>query len=323
MGIRQAEARQDRAIIDCGYPVELLADIEREFDDYVRNYRPNIVWSQLEGHREIITLAHERGIRSLLFIHDAEFDARQLKELAFITNGIVCSSHFLASKVKEATGRIAQVIYPCPKTDFGVRGDPQGYITMINPHPVKGLETFLKIAQALPKEKFLLVESWRLSDEALNDLKEKLAPLANVTFMRRVPDMRRVYGQTKLLLVPSTWEEGFGMVAVEAASCHIPVIASARGGLPEAVGQGGIIITDYTNPDKWVQAINSLLGQQQAYRKLSQAAARHAKQNIFSATKSADAFLALCQEIASLGANQFVGETFLFRLRKLLKRPLH
>jgi glycosyltransferase involved in cell wall biosynthesis len=44
------------------------------------------------------------------------------------------------------------------------------------------------------------------------------------------------------------------MVAVEAQSCGIPIIASARGGLPEAVGDGGLLIEDYRNVEAWVAA---------------------------------------------------------------------
>ena len=110
---------------------------------------------------------------------------------------------------------------------------------MINPHRVKGIDTFLEIARRLPNEKFLLVESWTLGNTELETLKSKLASLANVSFLRRVPDVQEIYRQTKLLIVPSVWEEAFGRVVIEAQSCKIPVIVSQRGGLPEAVGDGG------------------------------------------------------------------------------------
>lgn len=41
------------------------------------------------------------------------------------------------------------------------------------------------------------------------------------------------------MLVPSLWEEPFGIVALEGMACGNWVIASNRGGLPEAVGVGG------------------------------------------------------------------------------------
>jgi glycosyltransferase involved in cell wall biosynthesis len=39
-------------------------------------------------------------------------------------------------------------------------------------------------------------------------------------------------------IVPSIWNEPFGLVAVEACAHSVPVIASARGGLPEIIQDG-------------------------------------------------------------------------------------
>ena len=54
--------------------------------------------------------------------------------------------------------------------------------------------------------------------------------------------MGRVFDRTRVLLMPSIWEEPFGRLPVEAGACGIPTLASARGGLPESVGDGGILI---------------------------------------------------------------------------------
>jgi glycosyltransferase involved in cell wall biosynthesis len=41
------------------------------------------------------------------------------------------------------------------------------------------------------------------------------------------------------LVFPSLWE-GFGLPAVEAMSCGVPVLASRRGSLPEVIGNAGL-----------------------------------------------------------------------------------
>ena len=165
---------------------------------------------------------------------------------------------------------------------------------MINPNRVKGIDTLFEIARRLPSEKFLLVESWKLNDADLANLQTQLAQVPNVRFVRRVSDMRSIYGETKLLLVPSVWEEGFGMVAIEAQSCAIPVIASARGGLPESVGEGGILISDYGNAGAWVEAIGRVLGDAAIYREWSDRARRHAGAEDFVPTQLARRFLEVC-----------------------------
>lgn len=46
----------------------------------------------------------------------------------------------------------------------------------------------------------------------------------------------------RCMLVPSLWEEPFGIVALEGIACCQTVIVSRRGGLPEAIGPCGVIV---------------------------------------------------------------------------------
>ena len=48
-----------------------------------------------------------------------------------------------------------------------------------------------------------------------------------------------------IVVVPSRWEEPFGLTALEALACGAPLIVSPRGGLPEVAGDAAI----YVNPD--------------------------------------------------------------------------
>lgn len=138
------------------------------------------------------------------------------------------------------------------------------------------------------------MESWRLSDQDLASLSEQLAEVQNVRFMRRVSDMRLIYGQTRLLLVPSVREEGFGMVAVEAQSCGIPIIASERGGIPESVGSGGLLVKDYRNAGAWVDAIGEVVRDAGTYDAFAARARRHALAEEFTASRSARRLHKVC-----------------------------
>jgi glycosyltransferase involved in cell wall biosynthesis len=112
--------------------------------------------------------------------------------------------------------------------------------------------------------------------------------------------MRKVYGKCKILLAPSLWEEAYGRVATEAQFSGIPVVASNRGGLPEAVGPGGILIAPDGAIGDWVSAIRELWHNDALYRKISAAATAYSHRPEMSYPFLLDAmeqcFLASCNQ---------------------------
>ena len=65
------------------------------------------------------------------------------------------------------------------------------------------------------------------------------APLsAVVTYRGYVPDAERdaLFAGARAVVLPS-WDEGFGLPALEAMAAGIPVVVSNRGALPEVVGR--------------------------------------------------------------------------------------
>lgn len=48
--------------------------------------------------------------------------------------------------------------------------------------------------------------------------------------------------QAKIMVIPSVWEEPFGIVALEGIACGCAVVAARAGGLPEAVGPCGVLV---------------------------------------------------------------------------------
>jgi glycosyltransferase involved in cell wall biosynthesis len=56
------------------------------------------------------------------------------------------------------------------------------------------------------------------------------------------PDQRqRVYSEASMLVIPS-FDEGFGLPALEAMTLGLPVVASRRGALPEVLGPAAIFV---------------------------------------------------------------------------------
>ena len=73
------------------------------------------------------------------------------------------------------------------------------------------------------------------------------------------PELARLMRSARIVLVPSH-SETFGLVALEAAASGTPVIASAAGGLREAVAHGETgQLMDSRRPEDWGAAITYLL----------------------------------------------------------------
>lgn len=73
--------------------------------------------------------------------------------------------------------------------------------------------------------------------------------------------IQRYYRLGDLLVVPSQFEEPFGMVAIEAMASGVPVLAARKGGLPEFVvpGKTGFLIEDLEDPRRFALQIEALL----------------------------------------------------------------
>jgi glycosyltransferase involved in cell wall biosynthesis len=85
-------------------------------------------------------------------------------------------------------------------------------------------------------------------------------PLAgHVKHLGYVSDEQRqgLYERARLLVLPS-FNEGFGLPVLEAMTVGVPVVASARGALPEVLGDAGLMV-EPDDPDALAGAMERLL----------------------------------------------------------------
>lgn len=80
--------------------------------------------------------------------------------------------------------------------------------------------------------------------------------------------------QHRFLLVPSTWEEPFGNVALEGMACGCLPIVSDGGGLPDAVGKAGLVVAR-GNARSLAAGIQNILNHPELEQQLREAASAH------------------------------------------------
>ncbi len=118
---------------------------------------------------------------------------------------------------------------------------------------------------------------------------------------RRVPELVR----SADVVVSVPWYEPFGMVAVEAMACGVPVVASAVGGQVDTVVDGvtGVHVPP-RSPDKLAERLEYLLRRQALRRRMGQAGAERASQRygwdaVAAATHEVYADLAAARSLAA------------------------
>jgi D-inositol-3-phosphate glycosyltransferase len=129
---------------------------------------------------------------------------------------------------------------------------------------------------------------------ALQELAQQLGIAGQVRF---VPPVDRAtlalwYRAADLVAVPS-YSESFGLVAVEAQACGTPVVAAAVGGLPWAIGDGGLLIEGHRTSD-WSAGLEGLLDDPHGRELLSLKAVEHASH--FSWERTTDRLLEVYTE---------------------------
>ncbi|WP_326797278.1 glycosyltransferase [Streptomyces sp. NBC_01808] len=158
-------------------------------------------------------------------------------------------SRFVLSRARALSGTRLMLVYP-PFTPPPATAPSGTGVLMINPVPAKGAALLHQVIKLLPRQKFTLVEGWW-------DTATEFTAYPNVTYLPRIYDMSAVYPDHRLLLVPSVVDDAFPRVIIEAALHQIPSLGTERGGIPEAIGPGGMTFPEHSDAAIWAAAIEA------------------------------------------------------------------
>ena len=288
------------------------AVVDRQVPVSVLNY----LWHRLEwppvemmtGQVDVVHAAHpllipSRHAAQVVTIHDLFFldhPERVRDEIrrdyptlapahARRADAIITSSQRTQQLIVERLGVAEEYVYCCPPgapvwTSLGRAPNvpANGYMLVLGTLEARKnigvvLDAVERLATTASAPKLTVAGS------ATADANEWLARMSRsplkacVEYVGYVPDDRReaLFAGARALLLPSL-DEGFGLTALEAMSAGVPVVASARGSLPEVIGDGGLLLPP-DDVDAWVSAIDRLVRDEGWSRQLAQKGLERAK----------------------------------------------
>lgn len=131
------------------------------------------------------------------------------------------------------------------REDFGI--DPESVVVSFlgQIRDIKGVQDFISMARMISGERivFLIAGECRDPNEfpgaySESDLAGMIGGDERIRYAGYVDRVEDIYATSDVVVVPSRWEEPLGLIAIEAAACAKPVVATRVGGIPEVVVDG-------------------------------------------------------------------------------------
>jgi L-malate glycosyltransferase len=224
---------------------------------------------------------------------------------------VTAVSRFLKERAESTFGitRPIEVIYNfvdpdvfAPRRRAGLRlASPDTKILMhaSNFRPVKNIPVVVQVFAEVRKHmraKLVMVGDGPEKAGA-EHLARELGVERDVLFLGNQDCMEELLPLADVFLLPSS-SESFGLVALEAMSAEVPVLASNVGGLPEVVEHGVTgFLHEPTNVAGFVQSVLKLLTHETLRRTMGRRARREARQR-FSADEMVERYIAVYESLS-------------------------
>lgn len=202
--------------------------------------------SHLECSERLHLLSNSYKIPTVHLVHN---NHRLTHKWMSYADGLIVNTNWIANSPEFIASRKPMMVLNPPVNPDEYKTTRGKSITLVNLWEDKGSEIFYEMARRFPNLPFLGVKGGYGVQE--------IEDLPNVTVMEHTKDMKKVYGETKVILMPSKYES-FGRVGVEALSSGIPTIAEPTPGLLESLGDAGVF-ADRNDPDAWEKSLRDLL----------------------------------------------------------------
>ena len=258
----------------------------------------------------ILKLRAQTEARCVLHLHNDFLNAKS-KQAANIVKGydkIICVSDYITQRIPNGEQKSETVhnaidiqhfqhAQPIDRKVLGLSDDDFVIVYSGRLNKDKGIlpliEAFRSITD-IPRIKLLIVGASTYGKDTvtpfIRQLQEAAAPVRDSIITTGFVDYQQVPSYLKMAdiaVVPSQWEEPFGLTVVEAMAAGVPLIATRSGGIPE-ICEGTAILVNREDTTQLAEAIRTLYQHPEQRLQLSKTALERSLQ--FSKERYAEQF---------------------------------
>jgi glycosyltransferase involved in cell wall biosynthesis len=271
-----------------------------QYARYLRDFRPDVV-VQTNFHHTIILWPVLNRRNTIFHVHDSFLQTAFYRRVFRFLNRRLCAfvgvSNFIKQMIVDLGVPEAKVFAVLNGIELSpVEGASPQTTMPANAHRSNGSVTIGIVGQ---------VGAWKGHDdfiEALKELRQSRIPFQGIIFGSGdqtyvaalkekiaqyhldphihwagfVRNTREIFAATDICVVPSRSQDPCPTVALEAAHCGVPLVATRRGGLPELVrdGETGYLV-EAESPKEIAEKLRGLIEDAGLRRRISQAAKSH------------------------------------------------
>lgn len=272
-----------------GYKIIRAADPIAALPIVAAAFEPTVIIVQ-SGHTlmPMLKASVETGYPTAIYIHNVELNQIAGTLIRHPSLLYIANSAFTAERLRALSGIEAIVLPPFIMPQRYIAPQTGDRVLFVNPAQIKGIEITLRLIEAHPDIPFTIVESWTIQDAWRNYLLDRCRNFRNLEWLPPTRSMVDLFSRSRLLLMPSLWEEAFGRTVIEAQLNGLPVLASNRGALPDTVGDGGIIVDAHAPIEDWVHLLGTLYHDHHSWQVLSDRARANSRAMILSTAAALD-----------------------------------
>lgn len=198
---------------------------------------------------DIIGNIDSHSISNFYLDVEEEFLFTQYVVSDFMNNVLLSAGSTPIKNVVYATSDDSQFLPNIQKSPMDKK-----YITLVNINKLKGGDIFLEIVKRV---NFPLIgictepNTDGLDEKIKTELEKKRG-----MFLKYTTNIKKIYDDTRILLLPGHVDETFCRAAYEAAACGIPIITTGVGFIREMLGDCAIYLS--RDPEEWVKTISEI-----------------------------------------------------------------